>query len=149
MTDNALPIDMEDGLNLGEKPARVYGERLSSKYTSATPFPHIVIDNFLPERFVKQLLENFPVKVEGAEKYYEKGYKGLHKRQIDPNSCDSAVRGAFAFFNSAPMLTFLENLTSIKGLIPDPHFTGGGSMRPELEGCLVFIRISESTNNDM
>jgi hypothetical protein len=32
----------------------------------------------------------------------------------------------FEFFNSRPMLEFLEGLTTIRGLIPDPYFIGGG-----------------------
>jgi hypothetical protein len=32
----------------------------------------------------------------------------------------------FGFFNSAPLLQFLEGLTGIAGLIPDPYFNGAG-----------------------
>ena len=54
------------------------------------------------------------------------GYAGLHKRQILPEECSAPVRQLFHFFNSQPMLEFLEGLTTIRGLIPDPYFVGGG-----------------------
>ena len=54
------------------------------------------------------------------------GYAGLHKRQILPEECDGPARQLFHFFNSRPMLEFLEGLTTIRGLIPDPYFIGGG-----------------------
>ena len=54
------------------------------------------------------------------------GYAGLHKRQILPEECDAPARQLFHFFNSQPMLEFLEGLTTIQALIPDPYFVGGG-----------------------
>jgi len=54
------------------------------------------------------------------------GYAGLHKRQILPEECDAPARQLFHFFNSRPVLEFLEGLTTIQGLIPDPYFMGGG-----------------------
>jgi Rps23 Pro-64 3,4-dihydroxylase Tpa1-like proline 4-hydroxylase len=38
----------------------------------------------------------------------------------------ASIRDILYFFNSRPMLGFLEDLTGIRGLIPDPYFTGGG-----------------------
>ena len=57
---------------------------------------------------------------------FEIGYGGQHKRQILPDSCDAAARELFHFFNSRPFVEFLEGLTAISGLIPDPWFVGGG-----------------------
>jgi hypothetical protein len=36
------------------------------------------------------------------------------------------VRSFFHALNSRPFIEFLENMTGIKGLIPDPYFLGGG-----------------------
>ena len=60
------------------------------------------------------------------DRFYEAGYAGLYKRQILPLSCNEIIRNFFGFMNSAPILQFLEGLTSIEGLIPDPYFNGGG-----------------------
>jgi len=37
-----------------------------------------------------------------------------------------SIREVLYFLNSRPMLQFLEVLTGIKGVIPDPYFVGGG-----------------------
>lgn len=131
-----VPISVEDGIFLSPADAVVYGQELNSIYTANTPFPHIVIDNFLPAALMEQILAHFPASATGKEVNYEKGYKGLHKRQINPNECDAFLRSVFAFFNSAPMLQLFESLTSIDGLIPDPHFTGGGLHETKAGGLL-------------
>src|ERR1700682_810784 len=38
----------------------------------------------------------------------------------------SSIRTVLYFLNSRPMLNFLEILTGIKGVIPDPYYVGGG-----------------------
>jgi hypothetical protein len=122
-----LPIRSDDGeLYLDPKAAREVGERLSESYCSADPYPHIVIDNFLPQQFIEKLLEVFPAEKLADDKFYEDGYAGLRKRQVLPESCKKEVRSIFHFFNSAPILQFLEGLTKIDSLIGDPYFYGGG-----------------------
>jgi Rps23 Pro-64 3,4-dihydroxylase Tpa1-like proline 4-hydroxylase len=124
--EKTLPIVTQDGLSLNTELAQGLGTSLSTAYSSAEPFPHIVIDNFLPNELIEEILSNFPSDPTANEKLYERGYRGHHKRQINPNECNAFVRKVFAFFNSAPMLQFMEKLTSIDGLIPDPYFNGGG-----------------------
>lgn len=125
-TKATLPVDCEDSYKLDMKEARLFGEMLSSEYHSAEPYPHIVIDDFLPNKFIDEIFRNFPSDKMHDDKYYEEGYSGLHKRQVMPESCDHQVRAIFHFFNSAPMLQFLEGLTSIESLLGDPYFAGGG-----------------------
>ena len=38
----------------------------------------------------------------------------------------SSIRDVLYFLNSRPMLKFLETLTGIQGVLPDPYYTGGG-----------------------
>ena len=121
-----LPIKIDDGVNLDFEDAKKYGEELSGQYCFAEPYPHIVIDNFLPEALIEKILSNFPQNKLKNDVMFESGYAGLHKRQIMPADCNGFVREVFGFFNSAPMVEFLESLTTIPSLIPDPHFMGGG-----------------------
>ncbi len=121
-----LPIRATDGLAMDEAAARAMGEELSGEYCFAEPFPHIVIDNFLPAALAEKILGGFPSELGGEGKTYELGYAGLHKRQFYPGDCSAFNRELFAFFNSAPLLQFLEGLTAIQGLISDPYFEGGG-----------------------
>ncbi len=48
------------------------------------------------------------------------------KVEFKPELLSAPLRSLFYSFNSAPFLLFLENLTAIKSLIPDPYFLGAG-----------------------
>jgi hypothetical protein len=121
-----LPIDLKGGLSLPVEQARKIGEGLSERYAFAEPFPHIVLDNFLPNDIATLLLKEFPVNRLSSDHVFEIGYAGQFKRQILPEECTPEARRLFHFFNSAPMLQFLEGLSSIPSLLPDPYFAGGG-----------------------
>jgi hypothetical protein len=121
-----LPIDSADGLSLDAAAARQLGESLSADYCFAEPFPHVVLDNFLPAPVARMALEHFPRNALASDRVFDAGYAGLHKRQILPEDCDGPARQLFHFFNSRPILEFLEGLTAIPALIPDPYFNGGG-----------------------
>jgi len=141
-----LPISLEDGIKLDHKAAREIGEGLSEQYCFADPFPHIVLENFLPERLAQLALDNFPAQNLANDTRFEAGYAGLHKRQILPGDCNASARSLFDFFNSQPMLQFLEGLSSIQGLISDPYFHGGGYHEISAGGLLgvhADFRINE------
>ena len=121
-----LPIDISSGLKLDYKLARGIGEELAGSYCFAEPFPHIVLDNFLPEDVARVALDNFPSGQLESDRRFDMGYAGYHKRQILPEDCNAAAREVFRFFNSQPMLEFLEGLSAIQGLISDPYYVGGG-----------------------
>ena len=121
-----LPITLSDGLHLPPQKAHAFGKELAGIYCLAAPYPHIVIDDFLPLELANEILKNFPAEQLECDKFYESDYSGLHKRQIFPIDCNGKVRNIFAFLNSASMLQFLEGLTTIQGLIADPYFDGGG-----------------------
>jgi len=97
----------------------------ASQYQSAEPFPHIVIDDFLPERFLNPVLERFPspeeLKWTRFNNSYEKKLAFARVEQLHP-----IIRDLLHFLNSSLVLQFLEKLTGISGLIPDPYFSGGG-----------------------
>ncbi len=121
-----LPIDLADGFKLDPKQARSIGESLASGYCFAEPFPHIVLDNFLPAELAAGLRQHFPRETLASDVVFDVGYAGHHKRQILPADCDDFCRRAFDFFNSQPFLEFLEGLSAIPALLPDPYFVGGG-----------------------
>lgn len=131
-----LPIDNTDGFRLDAGEARAFGDLFSADYAQATPFPHIVLDDFLPEPLVREVLQHFPKGERVSDGVFNIGYGGEHKRQILPEDCDRYARELFQFFNSRPMLQFLEGLTGIDGLLPDPYFNGGGFHEISREGRL-------------
>ncbi len=100
------------------------GEELSSSYQSATPFPHAVIDNFLDADALRPLLAEFPSRV--GKDHFDRSQERL-KYQFAPWEVEGdALRNLLTQLNSAAFVRFLEKLTGIKGLIPDPYYEGGG-----------------------
>lgn len=141
-----LPVDTQDGIFLDTKKARSLGEDLAGEYCFAEPYPHIVLDNFFPEPFLDQILKNFPAQNLNDDVLYEDDYAGKHKRQVYPESCNGYIRQVFNFLNSAPILQFLEGLTSIDGLVADPYFHGAGFHETSTGGKLGIhadFRINE------
>jgi hypothetical protein len=141
-----LPIDASAGLYLDSSEARRIGESLSGDYCFAEPFPHIVIDHFLPPDVIRLAIENFPSRRISTDTVFEMGYAGQHKRQILPEDCGTQARQLFHFFNSAPFIGFLEGISSIQGLIADPYFVGGGYHETGRDGYLgvhADFRINE------
>jgi hypothetical protein len=123
---DTLPINTRDGLSLDLAEARRFGVRWAAQYDAADPYPHIVIDGFLPADLADMALSNFPSGTRASDVVYVDRPFEHRKRQILPTDCNESVRRLFDFFNSAPVLAFLEGLTGIEGLISDPYFDGGG-----------------------
>ena len=111
-------------LALNPRECEELGRSLASRYRNAEPFPHIVIDDFLDPDVLRSVLACFPSS-ENKE-YFDRGQERL-KFQYQPGEVASGlVRNLFAELNNRAFVGFLEELTGIEGLIPDPHFEGGG-----------------------
>ena len=115
-----IPIEIEEGIFLNDIKAREFGEKISNKYLFNEPFPHIVIDDFLPKELAEKILFNFPIN-NNVISEFKLNYPGIqeNKRQVFPNDTNSFCRNIFGFFNSASFLQFLEGLTNIPSLLPD------------------------------
>lgn len=107
-----------------EPEAAKVGTKYHQLYVSAEPFPHIVLDDFLDEDILNLCLEQFP-DIGSARVSYQRSQENL-KFEFQPETLSPPLRSFFYSLNSTPFLGFLENLTGIKGLIPDPYFAGGG-----------------------
>jgi Rps23 Pro-64 3,4-dihydroxylase Tpa1-like proline 4-hydroxylase len=110
-------------------------EELAASYAFAKPYPHIVMDDFLPPAVLERVLADFPAPGQVTwQKFDSDNEKKLAFRQAE--SLPTPIRELLYFFNSHPTLLFLERLTGINGLIPDPSFTGGGCHQIERGGKL-------------
>lgn len=116
-----------------------YLEDLANKYredyAQAKPFPHIVIDNFLPESVLNSILDEFPKP--GAINW--KKFDGAAEKKLASTSelqMGEATRILLYQLNSSTFINFIERLTGIDGIIPDPHFVGGGLHQIERGGYL-------------
>jgi len=97
----------------------------AAKYAAAKPFPHIYFDNFLPKAPLEAALETFPEpKALPWNEFSNPNEKKLAFDKVE--KLPSPIRDILFFLNSRPMVNFLEVLTGIKGVVPDPHYVGGG-----------------------
>lgn len=110
-------------------------DRFHADYLNATPFPHIVLDQFFPEETLNPIYAEFLSPQEGqwTKRYHENSQK---LELTDETQMGEATRHFLAQLNSSAFLIFLERLTGITGLIPDPHFSGGGLHQIERGGFL-------------
>jgi Rps23 Pro-64 3,4-dihydroxylase Tpa1-like proline 4-hydroxylase len=104
---------------------RTKGKDLADGYNAAAPFPHIVIDDFLPPKVLEACLAEFPTEVAGEADRFDRDQERF-KAQYSPEILTPRMRALFYAFNSWPFIKVLENITGIKGLTPDPYFLGAG-----------------------
>lgn len=101
------------------------GGELHAQYQSAAPFPHIVIDDFLPPGVLDRCLAEFPSNPSAQDTSFDRDQERF-KTQFNPDEMNVWLRSLFYGFNSRPFIHLLENITGIKHLIPDPYFLGAG-----------------------
>ena len=102
-------------------------------YQANSPFPHIVLDDFLknPDEIhnVFPSTDNFS--------FYEYKSPFEDKLAFDKISVfPQAIADVLQELNSPDFLIFLEQLTGIDGLIPDPYLRGGGIHQTKKNGKL-------------
>ena len=129
----------------------------SIEYQSSSPFPHTVIDNFLPGWVAKKIVEEF-------KSYEDWGYdpsKHSMNHQVNkffsPWSIEKGIstipeitKNLLLYMNSPEVLRKLEDLTGIDNLIPDPNYLGGGMHRIDSGGKLSVhadFMLNEVTRN--
>ena len=117
--------------------------KLHSKFINSEPFNHIVIDNFLPKDHADFLYNNFPNSEHQVwldwkiRTKFQYGKQGIGNSD-NLNLIDPFLKLALVEFNSPYFLTFLEKLTGIEKILPDPYFSGGG-IHQTVEGGILDI----------
>lgn len=108
----------------------------AEKYQSASPFSHVAFDDFLPKDILDKVLSEFPdVNNQQWQEYKsetENGKLASGKYEMIPPH----TRYVLDQLNTPPFLQFLEKLTGIKNLIPDPYYVGGGMHQTKSGGWL-------------
>jgi len=111
-------------------------QAFAPRFGSAAPFPHIVMDDFLPLETAEGLLREFPGP---GDIVWGASYHDTNQLKLaceDENQMGPLTRHLIAQFNSSTFAVFLEGLTGITGLIPDPHLKGGGLHQTRKGGFL-------------
>jgi Rps23 Pro-64 3,4-dihydroxylase Tpa1-like proline 4-hydroxylase/glycosyltransferase involved in cell wall biosynthesis len=117
-------------------------EKEINKYRQAQPFPHIVIDDFLPPSLLNGVIDDF-------RNYNNWGWDNSNyskdhqvKKFFSPwnNDGDTTLpintKLILNYFNSPDVISMLEKLTGIEGLIADPTLLGGGMHKIDSGGKL-------------
>ena len=103
-----------------------------NQYNNAKPFPHIVINDFLQESILENVLNEFKDFKQWG--YDNSNYSKDHQvnKFFAPwdksglTTLPTTTKTVLEYFNSPEFLKILENLTGISDLIPDDKFIGGG-----------------------
>ena len=105
--------------------SREYLERLASEFGRADPFPHVVLEDFLnltPDDMAGVYPPPDWPHWKRREDFYQSGKMYCRDTDVIP----PLLTSMFYELSSPPFLNFLESVTGIGGLIPDPYYEGGG-----------------------
>lgn len=106
------------------------------------PFKHVVIDDFFPIDFAKELINNFPdinsLDWERTnDKDIEVKLRTMWKSEFDiPDGIIESVR----VMNSSLFLNAMAELFGIPKIMPDPYFSGGG-LNVTVSGGLLDVHV--------
>lgn len=98
----------------------------SKKYQTSGPTNHIYFNNFLPEDVAKKMVSEFP---STSDEFVWGKYDDSRQNKYaceDTTKFPETIKHVLEQCNSSVFINFLEELTGIRGLIPDPHYRGGG-----------------------
>ena len=94
------------------------------EYSDNRPCPHVVIDGFFPESLLRTIASDIALSHIPREKSI---YASFEKYRLsDLASMPPRLRAFMWELNSPAFLGFLERLSGVRGLIPDPYLDGGG-----------------------
>ncbi len=114
----------------------------AAEYQSAPPFPNIALDDFLPEALARELSAAFPGP-DDIDWVFRDNENNRRRYQHDETKVPSLLRAMLRELNSRQFLLFIENLTGIESLIPDPYYIGGGV---HISGEGDFLKIHADFN---
>jgi hypothetical protein len=123
--DSSLETPATGQFILDPERLQAIAERNRQDYSRADPFPHIVLDDLFSEEAIERVRQEVPSpnEIRWIEFDDARGKKLASKAETQ---LGAATRNFLYQVNSSVFIEFLETLTGIEGLIPDPHFWGGG-----------------------
>ncbi len=121
-------------------------KRLSSKYKelyqASEPFPNVIIDEFFTQKQLQLLHDSFPTsnnplwKTPSNRNTINKSVVKKGSTGIKENVLSFLSRYVMNELNSATFLSFIEDITDIKGLTGDPYLFESGYHLSRNEGYL-------------
>lgn len=102
------------------------GRSLADEYRSATPFPHIVLDDFFDPAACRAIVAEDYGDVGSQRWTYYRHYSQKTYGRTDASEFGPSATRALASLTSDDFLAFLSRLTGIAGLLADPDLEDGG-----------------------
>jgi len=96
-------------------------------YSKGTPVPWIAFDDFLPQDLltaVQNEIDEIPLHI-----WDSFTRNGSYMRECNNMKFSPLIRELVMNFNSGEFVHWLEGITGLEKLIPDPHLIGAGLMR--------------------
>lgn len=109
---------------------------LRQQYEVADPFPHIVLDGLFDDQALDAVLREFPSPDDMQWVQFDNPLEKKLGYFYGRSAISETIRDFLEAMNSFEVLLWLEELTGIDGLIPDPYFGGGGVHQIEPGGFL-------------
>jgi Rps23 Pro-64 3,4-dihydroxylase Tpa1-like proline 4-hydroxylase len=132
-------------------------------YRQNRPIPHIYIDNFFPENILRDVIAEFPSS-SGDQRQQEEAEAGtslaaspwlkseincqFRKLEVVSQHFGPATNSLISNLHSSAFVRFLEQLTGIPSLIPDPHHYGGGPHQT-LPGGHLSLHLDYNFNENL
>lgn len=123
-------------------------EREATHYKTAQPFPHIVVDDFVTDDVALRLQAGFPPPDPALQERDNTAFVDEDTKKVpaqksklgirDERVFDPFVRHVLWEMQSQAFILFLEKLTGIPNLLPDPRLLGGGTHQT-LPGGLLRV----------
>ena len=98
---------------------------LAAELAAAQPFPHLVLDDFiaLPPR---EIVSAFPDPDWTGWKAFNDAYQFNKRQCADIDALPPLFQAMVGELCGPAFLSFLEKISGIRGLLPDPYLVGGG-----------------------
>lgn len=115
--------------------ASLDSQRLAQIYRRAQPYPHLVLDDLLPDTVALQLEQACratTTPTDSSNAFTQARKFTLNDWALMPD----ALVAACGWFHAGPFVRFLEAVTGLPRLLPDPHVEGGGLHRTHRGGFL-------------
>lgn len=123
----------------------VFGMNAVNIYRENRPIPHIFIDNFFPQDLLRDVVSEFPSSSGRSDPATPPTWIQseincqFRKLEISSHALGPATSYVISQLQSSMFIRFLEVLTGIDSLIPDPHLYGAGPHQTLSGGYLPSI----------
>lgn len=119
----------------------------AKKYANAPAYPHIALDRLAYDNILSFALQEFPPPGDPVWHQNTVSTATIYKKQAqqDIREIPPGLREVLFEMNSGPFIEFLEKLTGIDHLLPDPHLYGAG-IQQTLPGGVLAMHVDHNIN---